>query len=293
MIGGIDVGFGWTKVVTEDGKVFKFPSWIAYHTPAPISELDIVKFGNKNYVVGSDVKYEAQRIEISGIEELIGYFPVFLKYVESLTGKLDKIVTGVPVKYKGYLDMLKNTIEDNAAECDILPQGIGIFIDAQDKVQDEVLVLDIGFNTLDYFILLKKNDTWKKKRGNTVEKFGVMRAVDVFRSTMPDKVGYAKNFSFSRLLEIFEKGALMFDGEPVDLVGVKMAALDEYAEMVKTRMTEEIGDSLNNMENVVIAGGGANIIKVDIFKNSRVITPNAPEYSQARGYLKHGMELWG
>jgi len=291
MIGGIDVGFGWTKVVTADS-AFKFPSWIAYHTPGAVSELDTVKYGNKNYVIGSDVKYEAQRIEISGITELVNYFPVFLKHVENIVGKLDNIVTGIPVKYKNHLDVLKNIINDNGTECDILPQGIGIYIDAEDQTREEVLILDIGFNTLDYFILLKNNGTLKKKKGNTIEKFGVMRAVEVFRSTIPDKVGYAKNFSFSRLLEIFEKGVLMFDGDPVDLSGIKKAALEEYAEMVQTRMMEEIGESVYNMENVVIAGGGANTVKIDIFKNSKVLIPGNPEYSQARGYLKHGMELW-
>ncbi len=292
MVCGIDVGFGWTKVVSDDNS-FKFPSWIAYHTPTPVSELDIVKYGNRDYVVGSDVKYEAQRIEISGITELINYFPVFLKYVESVTGKLDRIVTGVPVVYKDHLDNLKSIIADNGVQCDILPQGVGIFIDNQNRLQEEVLVLDIGYNTLDYFILVKKGDVWRKKRGNTVEKFGVIRAVDVFRSTIPDKVSYAKNFSLSRLLEIFEKGTLLFDAEPVDLGGIKKAALEEYAEMVKTRLRDEIGDSIYNMESVIIAGGGANIVSVDIFKNSRVIIPQNPEYSQARGYLKHGHELWG
>jgi hypothetical protein len=291
MIGGIDVGFGWTKVVTDDNS-FKFPSWIAYHTPSPVSELDTVRYGNKNYVVGRDVKYEAQRIETTGITELINYFPVFLKHIETITGKLDRIVTGVPVIHKDHLSALKETIQENGVECDILPQGIGIFIDTENRVQDEVLVLDIGFNTLDYFVLVK-NGGWKKKRGNTVEKFGLIRAVDMFRSTIPDKVGYAKNFSFSRLLEIFEKGTLMFDGEGVDLTSIKRAALEEYAEMVTTRLREEIGESVYDMETVIIAGGGANTVKVDIFKNSRVIIPEAPEYSQARGYLKHGMELWG
>jgi hypothetical protein len=37
---GIDVGFGWTKVVSEE-KTFKFPTWLAYYTPDPIAEVDI------------------------------------------------------------------------------------------------------------------------------------------------------------------------------------------------------------------------------------------------------------
>jgi len=255
--------------------------------------MDIVQWGSKSYVVGEDVKYESQRIEVAGVTELVNYFPVFLKYIETITGKLDKIVTGIPVRYKSYLDKLKENIESNGTECDILPQGIGIFIDTLDELHNEVLVLDVGFNTLDYFILVRKNGEWKKKKGNTIEKFGIVRAVDVFRSTIPDSVGYASNYSFSRLLEIFDKGNLRFDGEIVDLTGIKRAALEEYTEMVETRLTGEIGDSVNNMEAVVVAGGGAGAVNVRAFGNSRVIIPRDSEYSQVRGYLKHGLDLWG
>lgn len=117
-----------------------------------------------------------------------------------------------------------------------------------------------------------------------------MRAVDIFRASIPDEMGYTKNFSFSRLLEIFEKGTIRFEGEEVDVSGIKASAIEEYSEMIRTRMTEEIGDGVGNMETVVLAGGGASIVKLDMFRNSRVIIPDGPEFSQARGYHRHGVE---
>ena len=284
---GIDVGFGWTKVVSEE-KTFKFPTWLAYYTPDPIAEVDTVKYGDKVYVIGSDVKYEAQRVEITGITELMNYFPVFLKYVEAIIGKQDRIVTGIPIKYRSYLDKFKNIIEEaNHVECDILPQGIGIFLDVEERLSDENLILDIGFNTLDYLILIKKDGEWKKRKGNTIEKLGLIRAVDVLRSSLPDELGYARNFSFSRLLEIFEKGSIRLEGEKIDISNIKRKALEEYTEMIKTRLKDEIG-GISDIETVVVAGGGANLIKIDIFEADMVIIPDEPEFSQARGYFKLG-----
>lgn len=46
MIAGIDVGFGWTKVVT-DNKIFKFPSWLANYISADLSEVATVKYGDR------------------------------------------------------------------------------------------------------------------------------------------------------------------------------------------------------------------------------------------------------
>jgi uncharacterized protein YbaA (DUF1428 family) len=286
MTTGIDVGFGWTKVVNGE-KAFKFPSWLAYHTLFPISEVSVVQYGGKQYVVGGDVKYESQRIEIVGITELINYFPVFLKYIETITGKLDGIVTGIPIKYKNRVEELKGIIEETGIECDILPQGAGIFMDVEDRLGEETLILDIGFNTLDYLILRKENDDWKKKKGNTIEKFGTVRAVEIFRSNLPDEIAYARNFSFSRLLEVFEKETVRFEGDEINVSGVKKTAMEEYSEMIRTRMTEEIGDGLADMETVVLAGGGASIVKLDLFRHSRVIIPDKPEFSQARGYSRY------
>ncbi|MEM3646751.1 MAG: ParM/StbA family protein [Thermofilum sp.] len=293
MIAGIDVGFGWTKVVTERGDEIKFPTWIAYYTSSPISELAVIRYGGRDYVVGKDVKYEAQKIEISGIRELITYFPVFVKYAELVTGeKFESIITGLPAVYRAYSDELEAAVRDTGISCGVLPQGLGIFLDVRDRITSEdAFILDVGFNTLDYLIVENEGGTWRKKKGNTIEKLGVVRAVEIFRAAIPDQVSYARNFSFSRLLEVFERGTIWFEGESVDLRSVRDTALREYAELVKTRIREEVGQYLGDARSVVFAGGGANVIsKTDLFgPGSHVLVPPRPEFSQARGYLRFAM----
>jgi len=278
-----DLGFGWTKVCTDEGNCFKFPSWVAYHSNTAISEVDRVLVDGKEYVVGEDAKYERQKISIAGIDELINYFPVFKKYaLEKLEvdEKSAEIITGLPPVYKEKAEQL----EKQGVE--VLPQGLGIYLDVEDKiVSDEVIIIDIGFNTVDY--ILAKNGV--KKKGHTLENQGVQRMVELFRNKLPSEFGYLKGFSLQRIMDTFEKGYAVIEGEKVDLSQYKDNAVREYNEMLKTRLTEEIGNLINEVEQIVVAGGGAYYLNG--IRKSGVFIPENPEFSQARGYLKY--EEWG
>lgn len=273
----IDLGFGWTKIAIKE-KVFKFPSWLAYHTPAPIDNLAVVSFDGKEYVVGEDAKYERQKITIAGINDLINYFPVFKRYALQLLGideREAQVITGLPPIHKDKAPIL----EKQGAI--VLPQSVGIYLDVADIIDaEEILILDIGFNTIDYVLVVNG----VRKRGNTFEKQGVERMVEIFKSKLPDDLAYLKQFSLQRLMDTFEKGFANVEGEKIDLTDFKEKAIDEYNEVVRTRLRSEIGNLLEEIEQVVIAGGGAYYLNK--IRASRVFIPNEPEFSQARGYLK-------
>jgi len=272
---GLDLGFGWCKVCTSEGTCFKFPSWLAYHTDAAISEMDIVTVDGIEYVVGEDAKYERQKITISDINDLISYFNVFKKYaLQKASIKEDgaQIITGLPPIHKD------KAVKLEKQGVNVLPQGIGIYLDVKDKVKSsEMLILDIGFNTVDYILV----SNGIKKKGNTLEKQGVERMVEMFRSQIT--ISFVKQFSLQRIMDLFEKGYGVFEGDRIDLSNIKRRAIDEYNEILKTRLKSEIGNLLDEIETIVLAGGGAYYIK-DIRKD--VYIPETPEFSQARGYTK-------
>jgi hypothetical protein len=140
-----------------------------------------------------------------------------------------------------------------------------------------MLILDIGFNTVDYILV----SNGVKKKGNTIEKQGVERMVEMFRSQID--ISFVKQFTLQRIMEIFEKGYMSTEGERIDLTHIKKRAINEYNEILKTRLKSEIGNLINEIESIVLAGGGAYYIK-DIRKD--VYIPDEPEFSQARGYTK-------
>lgn len=274
-----DLGFGWTKVCTDTGECFKFPTWLAYHSDTAISEVDRVLVDGKEYVVGEDARLERQKITITSIQELLNYFPVFRKYALERLGVSEseaQIITGLPPIHKDKAEIL----EKQGAV--VLPQGLGIYLDVVDKIDsDELMIIDIGFNTVDYIVVIKG----KRKKGNTIEKQGVERMIELFRNRLPDDLGVLKQFSFQRLMDTFEKGYAPVAGERIDLTPYKEKAIEEYNEVLKTRLKDEIGNLIDEIEQIVVAGGGAYYLK-DIRK-AGVYVPEKPEFSQARGYLKY------
>ena len=280
---GLDVGFGWTKVVT-DTETFKFPTWLAYYKPSSISEIEPITVDGRDYVVGEDARV-MKKIDINDIQTLVKYLPVFVKYVKEETGNEGPVVTGLPPKY--YKE-LKDTVLKTANF--VVPQGVGILMDVEDKLSVDngewVIVIDIGFNTLDYLIAEKRGEKWSKKAVDSVANFGVSLAVEHFKKYLPsDVVGIVKNWSLSKVMKIFEDGKLKIAGEVIDLSSYKQRAIEEYLEQLTQRLKEELGDILLEADHFVVAGGGANFIPAkDLRKDAFV--PQEPEFSNARGYYK-------
>lgn len=286
---GLDIGFGHTKVVYDGGEL-KFPTWLAYHTPSSIDSVEVIEWDGKKYVVGEDVRYEPQRIELPDFGEIIKYFPVFLKFVEKkLKQKIKVIITGVPPKYKELVGKVKEKCESMDVSAEVVPQGVGIYLDTKEKIdktsEREAFILDIGFNTVDYLIV--KND--RKIKGDTIEKFGVMKAVELFKSYIPKEHSYLRNFSTSKLMSVFEKGYAVVEGEKLDLSSYQKKAKSAYREMLVNRLKQSVGDFIYETELVIIAGGGAFLFKNESETfGKNVYIPPKPEFSNARGYLKAG-----
>jgi hypothetical protein len=280
---GLDVGFGWTKVVTEE-KTFKFPTWLAYYKPSSITEIEPITVDGKDYVVGEDAKV-MKKIDINDIDTLVKYLPVFVKYIKTVVGENGPVVSGLPPKH---FKRLKDTAEK--AVNLVVPQTVGILADIEEKLpieeEEYVLIIDIGFNTLDYLVAQKANERWSKKALESVDNYGVSLAVEHFKKYLPiDLVGIVKNWSLSKIMKVFETGNLKIAGETIDLFNYKIKAIEEYTEQLIQRLKEELGDLLYETDYVVIAGGGANIVKRELIRKDAYI-PEDPQFSNARGYYK-------
>ena len=288
---GIDIGFGSVKVYSE-GVEYKFPTAVAYMPDDEVMEVERVNVGGRYFVVGRDVKYVASyKIEIPGVKDLIRWSGVFLKYVLDKFGEFGVVVSGLPPNAKKHVSefeaVLRSVSRD--AKIKILPQGAGILYDvvSGNVSLGEVMVVDIGYNTVDCLVAEKVEGVWKKKRGITVEGFGVMKAVSFMRELFSSKMEFFKNWSVSRLVEAFEVGYVVVDGERVDLSGYKAEAVKRYEEVLVGRLKAELSDDFRSVESVVLAGGGAYYVSDKHF-GKKIMKPEKPEFSQARGYYIAG-----
>lgn len=284
----IDFGFGWTKVATKDG-TFRFPSWIGMVDDKAGEIRDRVKYDGKEYAIGEDVKYLNKKININGMSDLIAYYPVFIKGILAKLGIEPKdayIVTGIPPVYKEMKSQIEKIFDNMEIDGLVVSQTTGIFSDVMDDVKgDIILVLDPGYNTFDFLVVTREGGEWRKVRSGTLAGQGVNKAVELFK----EKIGHSiiKTQPTNTLTKAFEEGKILIAGSFEDVTSEKESAIDDYIELIKGRLTNELGEDLiATIEEVVLGGGGANFIDPNALGFRNATKPNAPEFSQARGYLK-------
>jgi len=283
----IDFGFGFTKVKTEE-ELFRFPSYIGHFDNKSEELRNRVKFGGQEYVIGEDVVYLSQKLNIAGIKELIENYPIFIKGIlEKLSIKAPDayIITGIPPIYKDQRDKILKIFADLEVEGEVVSQTTGIFADSMRDIKgDVVLVLDPGYNTFDYLVLSRDSDSWRRVRSGTLAGQGVNKAVEFFKEAIDDTK--IKNQPTNALLKAFENGKILIGGEYEDVQAAKAQAIDNYIGLISGRLATELGDDLvSNIEETILGGGGANFIDPTKlgFRNAK--KPDAPEFAQVRGYF--------
>lgn len=283
---GLDIGFGWTKVYIG-GKAVRFPTWIGVWTGYSVSDVEPISFEGRDYVVGYPARFCRQRVEVSDFDTLVRFAPLVVEYVKREFGDMPVVGGLSPKHYSRYVkdSMLQKRLSAYFEK--LLPQGFGVLVDVFPQLSltegDQVVVVDIGFNTVDYLLVVWDGEKFQRIGLDSVEGLGVLRAVEVFKKTLPEQTGFIKDWSVSRLLKVFEEGKLSVEGEEVDLSRWKEKAVEVYRDMLLTRLKEEIGEGLVHSEYLVVAGGGANLtgkLRKDC------IVPPEPEFSNARGFSK-------
>jgi len=280
---GIDIGFGHTKVVYDGGKL-KFPSWLSYWTITGIGDIKPVEYDGSRFVVGERARLSGKRIELASIDELIKYYPVFIRYVLDTLGLQAKevlVITGLPPRYMERAEELKK--DKLGVKRQVVFQGFGIFWDSRERAGEDGLVVDIGYNTVDYFAYSVRGGELIKEVVGTIPNMGVINAVGMFRDLLPAKHEPLKTKPLSSLVNIFVEGK--FRGE--DFSSVKEKAVEQWNEMVKARLRQEVGVLFEEKEHLLVAGGGAYLVRKDVFPQE-VIIPDEPEFANARGYYRLG-----
>lgn len=293
---GIDLGFGYVKVAWSEGQL-KFPSWVAHFTPTPLSQIIPISVDNVDYVVGELARYEKNLIEISTIDEIVKYSPIFvLGAIQRILGEdfhkkfyhySYKLALGIAPKFKAYKDKIEEAVKKVLppnSYCEVYPQGYGAYmdtlIDSPDRViGKDVLVIDIGFNTVDYVLISSEG---VKIKGDTIERLGMTTAVEIFRKAIPSSYSELANYSLSRMLNIFETGKAVVSGREISLLQFRVKAIELYSDTILSRMKDEIGNYLFEIPSVILVGGGAYYVKF----NRDVYIPPSPEFANARGFYK-------
>jgi hypothetical protein len=228
------------------------------------------------------------------VDLLIRYSPVLLKRALLEVGEGGEyfVVSGLPPRFRHLGEEFSKALQavEGVKRVVIVPQGAGILEDVKEYVRTHggALILDIGFNTVDYLSVRVKGDDFVKERGGTIEGLGVKSAVEIFRSLLPAEVGFLRNEPYVFVVPYFAKGRLTLAGKEVFLQEEKMKASKLWTEQIYLRLQEEIGELIKSKPVFVVAGGGAYFLDRSLFERE-VYIPVAPDFSNARGYYKLGV----
>jgi hypothetical protein len=290
---GIDIGFGQVKVVSDE-RAFKFPSQIAQFLEGELSDVPAVEHNGMWYVVGEEATVFRHKLSISTVELLIRYSPVLLKRALMDIGQSEEyfVVSGLPPRFRHMGEEFSKALQtvEGVSKVLIVPQGAGVLEDVKEylRTYGGALILDIGFNTVDYLSVRVKGSEFVKERGGTIEGLGVKSAVEIFRSLLPAEVGFLRNEPYVFLVPYFAKGRLTLAGKEFFLQEEKEKASKLWTEQIYLRLQEEIGELIKSKPVFVIAGGGAYFLDRSLFERE-VYIPVEPDFSNARGYYKIGL----
>jgi len=310
----IDVGYGDVKVY--DGKGFyKFPTAVAPYTfsgvmgrrvndsNSPYANEKVYTLEGRDYLVGkmalSDPNCKTSRSD----NFIMKFTPLFVYKAMELTGvKPDVIALGIPLgryisadsesfkkKYKERLEkFMVNREVVEVKNVEIFAQGHGIYIDCLMKEENQwlkdrnVVVVDIGFNTIDILSVIEGAPT--RKNSTTLVNKGVVAVIKDLQEYIKNR--YEIDLTEQATKDVLATRSVRIYGDAIDLSDVIDELIEDYAVWLIEEIEGRMKDVMQRADKMVIAGGGAYYVRNYIpekYKNF-VFVPDQPEYANTRGY---------
>lgn len=314
---GIDIGFGFCKVFSDNG-IHIFPSVIGPYDEAalkvsglknPTFEHEAVFLENRRYLIGeSAVKY-ADRVYLSREKDWMDtstyrcllYHSLRLAGVYSKTYAPESIViaTGLPVTHyrscRGKLvDLIKKlTHPDLSVKVTLQPLGsyFDYFLDDNGIVRDRELIsgrigiIDIGFYTTDYVTVEDLNLV--RNLLDTSE--GGMSSVyqDIARDIYNE---YGVKKEIYEVEKILKDGYIKVYGEKKDISDIVRPRLDSFATEIESTARILWKDGAG-IDRVLLTGGGAEAMKdyLNFYKHTTFVPES--QIANVRGYVKFAGSL--
>ena len=291
----LDPGFGDVKVcLHEEGEkdLFSFPSLVAEFTPTPFSDEAIlrVRHGSRTYVVGEDARTEPACREPYDFTDLVEMLPVYLKYVFLRRGwdSCDLLIASIAPAYWEERARLEKALPELESKMVVVLQGLGGYWKARELLPEGaeyVLVLDLGYNTVDWLLVKRAGDgdDFRVMKGSTIPRLGVTKLVEFFTGELR---GDLKELSPRTLREFLRKGEGRIYGERIRLDGAKRRAEERYADTLSSALKQAVGEITRSVDAVVGVGGGTHYFDVRRLGHRAVVIPEAPETANVTGQLE-------
>jgi len=310
---GLDIGFGYTKVATEEG-CFRFPSVVGSDEGRRFQKLEgrgagrideTVCVEGERFLVGRRAMKESEYIFSAREKGWIGTiaYKALLKYayqnISFRNGEDLLVITGLPVNhYLQWRDKLAETVRevaDRTVTVEVLLQPMGSYIDCildneacirdDDFKRSRAGIIDIGYFTTD---LITMEDIEFVRGLYRSHENGISSAYTRIARDIYD--AYSLTKECHEIEKVVSDGFVKVCGEKKDvreLIGKHLKVLNREIAVTARELWQEGTD----IDTIVVTGGGAITLhrNLDFYRQIRFIED--PHYANVRGYLKYGRML--
>jgi hypothetical protein len=282
----IDVGFGDVKVgYLVDGKVkdlfkdvniiYKLPSDKDSELKYTGTEKNIVKIKDEYYMLGGSALNlpDTNLVTVDNFDALKAVTPILVnRYLAKYHDQVDILVVTISSAFlKQSGDYKKYISEEVPFPIDhilVVPQGpsakVGldnVGLDVEDPSHKEsfqsYLGVDIGFNTIDVFTCIDGSVLPADVTGYPGD--GIIRIANKIHDYIKDT--YKKDFAISRVKQIIYDGKFTSRSETIDVKDVIQKEVSDYIKWLHEFLEEKYGNVMDTIANIVIFGGGAEVIR--------------------------------
>lgn len=306
---GVDVGFGFTKAISESGKKIIFPSAVSktYITDIglkPTSDY-FVTYMNQIYAVGKAATHCMITETSFSDDRFVSEFSKLLVLTALMVLESNREIElglGLPLmlypklkdKVRDYFEFAEEIIVDSnnvahtyhITRCEVFPQGVGALFSISSPVEDGIYcILDVGFRTTDVIVVEIKNKNINPLLDMcfTVDK-GMSLAVERLGLMIERK--YGVSYDTSLLFDIHERSYISVRGRKIDIEPHKKEVFGAIADDIVQSISRRLQRGFDTFDGVLVAGGGAFIVASvlqKVFDNVQVL--DDAQFANAKGYL--------
>ncbi len=317
---GLDIGYGHTKVVAEDGKRFIFPSIAKKGDSIDLDNLlgaredYIARINNITWYVGEMARKEST-FATRAFEQADRYndeaFQAMLSTGLALASQgADQdimLVTGLPLSlyensqkeftaflkgFSAHIEMDNICKEIKVKDAVVFPQAGGIFfspacMEIKSSLPDNsiVTVIDIGYRTTDCAAFSYSKGTFQFliEQSFTLD-MGMSKVFRMLSKTIAKKIG-AIDISLEESEVVFNNGYCYKNNQPISMT----ADIDKLKSSIAVNIAEgyhAASGHNSKINNVILAGGGSIALKDELLKVfPEALTVVDTQMANALGFL--------
>jgi hypothetical protein len=302
-----DAGFGDTKYILkkDNGEIIKekFPTAIEKVSIKAKGDKDVYNYNNKvsYYRVGERAVKNASITRdmdyLIKISPLLVYHILKKNEIEKLEEPL-KLRTGLSLfYYNEYKEKFKQTLKEFVVDGNKITTQIGLFaqgqgilydyLDKNDTDAEEIVVIDIGYNTIDFLHFINENGSYIPFKANC---FGIDEGAYLAVSELKDfiEAEYGITLTEQQTNKILNTKQIKVGGEISNLSEIVDEIKKSYTERIINDIVKVRKKLISSVDKIIFGGGGAYFLDLDeLNKFHKGITIiDEPEFANVRGYLK-------